>query len=203
MSDNNLRTDIPKRLELESIYLKDNVKTVLFNDFHVYTSGNLRNVAANSSVNTLLSKGLTRIKRLIVIPFLNAEASTLSPPYFHIDDFNVHLNNVNIYSQNIDFNVQLNIKYNFENFLNEIQLDSNLGAGLNDQMSSGLINQQVFNKYPSLIVNLERKNKFKDIVPQSIGLTFKNASSFKVDYTVIIEYQRKVHLDRSTGMIII
>jgi len=198
--------------ELESIYLKDNVKTVLFNDFHVYNSGNLSNIGKNATVNTLLSNGLTRIRRLIVMPFLNAksngnkgfgpmescfcdEPSTLASPYLHIDDFNVTLSNVNVYPQNI--------KYNFEHFLNEIHSDGSLGAGLNGQMSSGLINQQTFDTYPHLVVNLERKSKSGDDVPQSIGLTFKNASSFTVDYTVIIEYQREVHIDKSTGMIII
>ena len=205
---------------LETKYLSDPVKTVLFRDFQVFNAGNLSGIPSGNSVNTLLTNGLTRIRKVLIFPFLAAssngftdvsgtvantfgpmespfcdEPSTLASAYCSIDDYNIKLSNVNVY--------HANIKYNFEHFLHEVHSDGNISSGLNAGLSSGLINQQTWDTYPHIVSNITRKNEASDDVPQSISLTFKNSSKFTVDYTVIVEYEREVKLNKATGMLVI
>jgi hypothetical protein len=203
--------------DVETKYLADPVKTILFSDYKVYNSGALANVAPGADINFLMETGLTRVRKLLIFPFITGtsvsnpdtankginamespfseDCSNLASAYCSIDNFNVELGGENLYNRNI--------KYGFEHFLYEVHSDGNISSGLNPGLSSGLIDRETWDTYPHITVNLNRKSKVADDVAQAIKLNFSNSSKYTCDYVALICYEKEVQLNKATGMIII
>jgi len=198
----------------ESSYLSDKIKTFVYNDCLSYN--NINNIGPNSSVNTLLTPGLSRIRRLLIFPFYSAAANgqqdkmalvgpMASPyasepatcsPYCAISNFNVFLSGQNVYSQS-KF-------YNFEKFLEETRGSQSINGGLCLGMSSGLISQMDHDSaYGFIVVDLSRHDQSVDSVSKSVQVQFTNAGTMACDYVCIIEYEKSISVDIENGAIVI
>jgi hypothetical protein len=198
----------------ESTYLSNKIKTFVYNDSMSFN--NINNVLPNSTINALLTPGLSRLRRLIIFPFYTATANGLqtsmnnvgpmnSPyasepgtcsPYCAISNFNVFLSGQNVYSQAKTFN--------FEKFLDESRTSLSINGGLCLGMSSGLISQFDHDSaYGMITVDLSRRDQSADSISKSVQVSFTNSGAYACDYICIIEYEKSISVDVENGAIVI
>jgi hypothetical protein len=59
--------------QYEAAYLQQTLRKVLFNDVLVYSSGVLTNIPARiGQVNNIVTSGLSRLRKMVIFPFINA-----------------------------------------------------------------------------------------------------------------------------------
>ena len=187
--------------QMEMAYLKSPVKKINYTDLYQFT---IQNVASSSQINALVSNGIKNLKKIIVMPLLNATgnkglhqlqspfSSGVLAPYAHIGQFNVVISGANVFQ-----NAQ---RYTYESFLHQLYGINSINSGLTDGMSSGLISQQDFESgYPYYIADVSRMLDIERDVPKSVTITGQNLSLQEVDYIVFCEYGAEVSFDVLTG----
>ena len=198
-------------------------KTVRYNDILSFQQ---LAVGAGSNVNWLVTNGVSRMRSLVVYPFISSIVNGSNPllnqttftagkaagsplnspfssapatcaPFHNFSNFNVLLSGSALY--------QSNFQYKFETFLQENRASLGLNGGLSTGLSSGLIGQSDFeNGYGFAYVDLSRKiSQASDDVSRSVQLVFTNNSSYQVDYICIINYEREITVSTSTGSLVI
>lgn len=189
-------------------------KTVLYTDIYQYqvdvsTSGGI------GQFNSLLTNGIVGIKNVIIVPFVGAasnptatgsafvapygspfasEPSTTSP-YIAINNFNLQVSGVNVYSSNE--------VYDFSNFKDELSQVNSIMGGQVDGLSSGLIGFHEFQTNARyMVIDCSRRLPAEDFVAKSIQITGTVQSSFaNCSLMVYVEQQKQLVLDMSTGAI--
>ena len=193
----------------EAIYLENKVKTVVYRDIMSYN--NIQGIVAGNPVNTTVTPGLSRMRRVIIIPMISAvvngqagspmnspfasEPATTSP-YPYVTNLNIQLSGTNVY--------QSNEQYNHQNFLQECISTGAINGGLTPGLNSGLIDQIKHDaNYGYITVDLSRHIAEEDHVSKSLLVNFTNASSYTSDYIVLIEYEKTVVVDIELGSIVL
>jgi hypothetical protein len=188
-------------------------KTVCWEETYCQYGGNFANVAAGSQVNQLISGTFSKLRKIIIMPFLSPSAngtSGLSPicstfasepatcsqfvSNSAISNMNVRLGINNIYPRNI--------QYTYENYLQSFQGDNALDGGLEKGVSSGLISQSDWETaYGYRVIDLSRHERQNDLQPQSISIQFVNSSAKMMDYIVMVEYEKELGFDTQRGLV--
>jgi hypothetical protein len=190
----------------ESAYVSNAVRRIEYTDIYQYQ---VLNVAGGATFNNLITNGIAGIKSVLVIPFHSAVAATnntISPLQSAFDPAGggttsplVFLNSFNcvISGQNSLYNSQ---RYDYENFLNQLNGQNGVNGSQIDGMSSGLISQFDFeNSYNYYYVNVERCLPMEKGVSKSVNIIGQNMSVFAVDLYVFISYGVSVSLNLFTG----
>lgn len=193
----------------DNYFRKSPIKTVKYEDFISVLS--LKNTAASATISQYqLTAGLSRLRRLLIVPVLSSTATTkISPllsahsscgmttaPFAYLADLNVSLSGQNLFQQNIT--------YRYDQFLLEQFGTNAIDGNGSDGLRTGLINEYDFNTgYGYVNINLDRKLAEEDMIPKSVSLSFKNLSSLSMDYLCYIFYEKEFNIDASTGQLVI
>ena len=186
------------------------MKKVTYNNYRHYNGGSLNSVSSGTTVNEILTSGLTHIRRVIIFPFYSAaenggilpmespfseDGTNLASPYCRLSRFNCQLGNINVFARDQE--------YDFEYFINNgVQSEGNESSGFNPGNSSGLITKEVWSAYPFVLVNLSRKTESADGVPASVSLSFTNNTGKICSYHVFLEFEEEININKETGLII-
>jgi hypothetical protein len=192
-------------------YAKEPVKPIVWEETYCQS---ISNVAANSSVNQLISGAFSNLRKVIILPYLSAagndgvtsaiqscvssEPATGSPLVCipAISEMNVRLGINNVYPKNI--------QYAWENYLHSFQGDNCLHGGLDAGLSSGLISQHEWETaYGWRVVDLSRKPEMQDLPAQQITVQFKNSSLKSMDYLVLVVYEKRMGIDTERGLVVL
>ena len=190
----------------ESQYLALGSKKVLYDDVYFTKVQNV-----GGEFTTLLSNGLSRMKRLIIVPVLHRTANgtlqvdpvaspftadgvgTCSP--YRITNFNVKISTSNVYENSIS--------YKYEHYLNEMAGADGVNAGMEDGMSSGLISLKDYEaNYGYLVVNLSRRHQYDNNVSLSVEINGTVSSGKALDLLCYIEYEKDISFDVTTGQVL-
>ena len=91
-------------------------------------------------------------------------------------------------------------KYTYEQFTQQLYGYNQLNGGLNDEINSGLIDQNMFDRcYNYYYVNCARKLPIEQSVPMSVNIIGQNMSAREIQLYVFVCYQTQVSLDVLTG----
>jgi hypothetical protein len=195
----------------ENQYLSLGTKTVkyleLFN-FPVY------NITPGQNFTTLISNGLARMKRLVIMPYIaqsvhgadnnGATFSVLNSPFSGepgcvsptvITNWNVQLGGINVYPNPVS--------YGYELFLNELSgvfgVNSNKTMGL----CSSRISQIDYNNiFGYVVCDLSRRLSEDDTTSISLSISGTNSGAKAIDLFCYIEYERQIVLDLMTGKLV-
>ena len=190
-------------------YLSSPVRSLVYNECYAQFGTGLSNIASGANVNQLISGTFRKLRKLVIIPFLDAtsngtiaiapekspfasEPSTCSYSAGSMDNFNVRIGTQNVYSQNL--------LYDWEQFTNEVQPDNALNGGIEYELSNGLISKSSWQKcYGYRVVDLSRVVPENDLEPKQITVQFRNTSLKAMNYYVLVYYEKNIGLDISTG----
>lgn len=193
----------------EEQYLSLNrTKKIVYRDIYQYT---VPTVATNTTINQLITNGISNPKTIVIIPIFAAASNpvsatvNLSPyqspfasepattsPLAAIGDFNIQLAGVNIFQQNI--------QYDWELFVNELKGVNALNGGLVNGLTSGLITEYDFSMmYRYYVVDVSRRLAAEDLVPKSIQILGKNLTRLTMDYYIFVEVEKSITIDLQTG----
>ena len=177
---------------------------LVYNDVHM---NHIRKVPAGQSLNYLVTNAITRLKRLIIVPYLSENGSigwdSVSSPFTEdglchpapctIQDFNVSVSGVNMYSNNK--------KFKFEQYLDELDCSAGIEAGLQDGIRTGLFGLQDYESNKGyIVVDLSRKNESDESVPVSIEISGTNMGTKNLEFLCYLEIEKDIKIDVVTGM---
>jgi len=177
---------------------------LVYNDVHM---NHIRKVPAGQSFNYLVTNAITRLKRLIIVPYLSENGSigwdSVSSPFTEdglchpapctIQDFNVSVSGVNMYSTNK--------KFKFEQYLDELDCSAGIEAGLQDGIRTGLFGLQDYESNKGyIVVDLSRKNESDESVPVSIEISGTNMGTKNLEFLCYLEIEKDIKIDVVTGM---
>lgn len=197
----------------EQLLLKEPVKNINYND--VLTFNNIINIQPGGTVSQILTPSLSRLRRLLVLPFFSAGTSgsgngglglsAYASPFASepgncsyggfVGNFNVALSGINIYQETKN--------YRWMNFLEESRGTASLNGGLMTGLSSGLIGEDWYGNSPIMVVDLSRHSMESDEQSKSVQVSFTNLSTQPMDYICFIEYSKSLHLSVELGAIVI
>ena len=196
--------------ENESRYLSSPVRSVKFQDVFTQQGGVLTNVDPGSSIQVPISGSFSRLRKIVIYPFLNSAANVIgySPlqsvfasepaicsPYSYIENLNVVVSGEYLYSQNQSLA--------FEQY-HELLTDGSINGSLSKGLNSGLVSQTEFeNSYGFVVINLSRKQSQDDNIMRNIVINFTNKSTKKMDYIVQLFIEKEISLNVSTGNLIL
>lgn len=177
-------------------------KLIRYKDIYQYT---ISGTQASGSFNQLLTNGLARPQTLIICPFSSTAVSGVSAlnspfssapatcdPYFLVNNFNVQVSGVNVFTQNLD--------YSFVEFQNELGRINAVNGNASIGLTSGLIDQHDYEHgYGYIVVDLSRTLNLDDPVPKSILVYGSNNSTLPATYYCFVEYIRMVNINLATG----
>ena len=188
----------------ETSYLSQTVKTVVYNDLYQYY---IPSVPAGGTFNNLVTNGIAGIQSVLVLPFYTSAANgNVNPiqspfgmegggptsPLCLINNFNVIVSGAQMVYQTE--------KYTYEAFLQQLYGYNQLNGGLNDEINSGLIDQNMFDMcYNYYYVNCARKLPIEQSVPMSVNIIGQNQSARDIQLYVFVCYQTQISLDVLTG----
>ena len=113
-------------------------------------------------------------------------------PLIHLTNFNVVVSGANV--------LQTNLKYTWEQFIEQTYGVNALNAGMLDGITSGLIDKYAFeNQYNYIYVDISRQQPVEKQVPKSVQLIGKNNSKAKIDLFIFLEYEAGIQIDKLTG----
>jgi hypothetical protein len=193
--------------EAEMRYLQ--IKQIFLNYVDIISFPKLN---LSGEFNFIITSGLARATRLIVIPIISSTANGssvhkfspfISPfssepsscsPYF-ISNYNVVLGGLNVY--------QNSVSYKYENYLDEMSgrfgVDGNLQTGL---CSSLISLRDYINIYGYLVTDLSRRNPEDETTPPSIQLSGRIDSLLPLDFLIYIEVSKNITVDLLSGAMI-
>lgn len=191
----------------EEAYLASSPKKITYTDVYQYQITN--EISANSGTfNSLITNGLRNIKSVLIIPFINTSvigdgkqqfSSPFDPAGCGTTAPMVHLNNlqVQIGGQNALYNAQ---KYNYEEFIHQLQGANAVNGGMTDGLTSGLIGYDGFQQsYCYYYVNVERMLPVEKNVSKSVYISGNNSSTQAISLWVFVEYETEITIDLYTG----
>jgi hypothetical protein len=178
---------------------------LVYNDVYV---NHLRSVG-KESFNFLLTNSITRLKRLIIVPYLKSTSngtigwSSVHSPFCEdgvshpspnfIQDFNVSISGVNVYSTSR--------KYLWEVYLDEINCSYGSEGGLEDGQSTGMFGLDSYeNNNGYIVVDLSRKLPEDVNVPVSVQISGVNAGEKELEFLCYLEIEKDIKIDAITGM---
>lgn len=198
----------------EQEYLSNKIKPVFYKDYMSYDI--IKNQISQSSIQQMLTANLSRLRTLIIYPFIStganndpttnqmirpinspfcSEPATASPYCSYLTNFNVQISGVNIYQQSA---MQQYFPYLFETRA------QTANGGMEMLLSSGLVNQTEFDSiYGIYQVDLSRHDLADDAISKSVTVSFTNSSPFTSDYICILVYQKEFNLDCEAGLIVL
>ncbi|MEY3405126.1 MAG: hypothetical protein RL161_556 [Bacteroidota bacterium] len=183
----------------ESQLIKLNpVKTIVYDDIQLHIQRGVKD-----NFNFLCSNGISNLKEIVVIPFLNTVSNVgLNPLHSPFDssvchpiavrNFNVQVSGKNLYQSNLD--------YDWEQFHNELKT-LGINSGMTDGLSSGLLSEYDYsNMYRYLYSNVSRVLPSEEGVARSVNIMGQVVnSSLTVDFYCFMIYSKKITLDCRTG----
>lgn len=190
--------------EAESAYIQRPIKTFEYEDFYTYQ---VSGVLANSSFNTLVTNGISRLKYVLVMPFLNSSATnqngfnplqsafdtapaTTSP--IPITNFQVQVGGTNLFMTNMN--------YEFENFVYELKTRNAVGGSQVTGITSGLIDENSYQfGHRFYLANCARRAPSEDNVLRSVVLQGFNPTSYTIDLLVFCVYTKDMSIDVRTS----
>ena len=189
----------------ESQYLSSPVKTIKYTDVYQYQ---VKNVATNGTINSLLTNGIANIKSVLCLPFFSEThtdsgiapynspfdpaGSGCTSPLCMLTNFNIVVS-----GQNTIYNTQ---RYGFESFNNHLKGVGAVNGGQTDGLTSGLIDAQAFEmEYCYHYVDVSRALPVEEQVPKSIQVVGQNLSGRTIDLLCFVEYGVELSLDVLTG----
>jgi hypothetical protein len=186
--------------------------TILSNQFSAITAG--------SAFSALVQSGVSKIKGVMVIPYLSSSTcgllntttvisgiSTFSPllsPFDMAPNQNgpISLTNlqVSIGGQNVLQNN--NLSYTFENFLEQFSVYEKL-AGSDLGLSCGLISQYAWEQGSPrcYYIDCSRGNISDSLTPRNVNLSFTNNCSQTIDILVFTEYFQECEVNVENGFV--
>ena len=192
----------------EQEYLSVKQKRVEYLDLVQYSF----DVAANSQFNQLISNGMSKMRRLIMVGMINSagngnglnlaaasspfasEPSVTSP--FKLQNFNVYLGGVQLYDNSA-------MVYDYEQFLLELNGQQGINANLTHGLVSSRISLQDFNNnYHYIVVNLDRRLPENENTSQSLLVSGRLNCQKGITFTCFIERYKTVVIDVETGVIV-
>lgn len=197
---------------LESLYISNPEKTILYDDFVQYS---ITGIPSNGQVNNMLSTGIARLRGILIwacvsasangtlglnsmqSPFSSAPATTL--PYAKIKNFQIQISGRPVYASPIN--------YNFEHFIENLRpaLSVNGGSLKSLGMSSGCINKSMWDAgYGFYYVDLTSvvESETQDNVSKSIQVIFTNDGQLTTDYYFLVFNQKEITINVSNGAVI-
>ena len=188
----------------ESQYLAQDQKRIIYNEVLLTI---LNNKIAGSTFNDLLTKGMKRLRRLIIVPTIARSdngTGTIDPrlspfdscpstcsPYI-LKNFQVQVANHNVYANAIN--------YSYDMFLQEMNGKYGLESSIFPGVSSSMISLQDYIEiYGYIVVDLKRKHTEDDDVPLSIQISGKLKSLKNMDFYCFIEQEQSFTISVSTG----
>lgn len=173
--------------------------------FRTQTSNIYTNITAGGSFSTLVQSGVTAIKGLIVMPFVDSSVTStggfgpggspfndgLSHP-LSLLNFQVTVGGIN--------QLQTALSYTFENFVEQVSLfESLIGSELG--LTTGLISQPFWDINRVYFCDLSRSQVSDDLTPRTIQLQCLNNNSVTISLLVFVIYEDSIVLDVETGII--
>lgn len=190
----------------EQEYLANPVKRVCYRDVTSYQISG----APTGTINQVISNGIVKPKRLILIPSFSANssvsgvigyASLTNPSPSTVDPCSLTQININLGGKSL-FPNQLN--YDYEFFLEQMLPNTTLGALETGMLSSGLISKEDwFYNYRYYVFDLSRHRKEIESAPISIQFQGNNVSGRALDLNFYIEYEREFSLNKLTGEVLL
>lgn len=194
--------------EVEQGFLESNpVREIVYHDLYQYTIS-----AVDGPFNQLVSNGIVGAQYVVVCPIVSAQSngtggsvSPLISPFASepattsggswIQEYNVQVSGSNIYMQNV--------KYGWENFLEEVSSINALNGGLSDEMSSGLIGYDDWNTcYRYYVTDISRGTPMDMSVPKSIQVQGTIPAGAKMDLFVFVVYKRRLTIRTADSAIV-
>jgi hypothetical protein len=193
--------------QYELQYLALKTKEITYTDLISFPKLNV-----SDNFNFLVSSGIARAKRLIVIPIIasssngtttekfsplispfSTEPSTCSP--YIISNYSVTLGGLNLY--------QDTISTKYQTFLSEMNGQYGVEANLTTGICSSRISLNDYNQnYGYLVSDLSRRSVEDDSVPISIQISGKIESLLNLDFFIFIEISKTVTIDLASGAMI-
>jgi hypothetical protein len=185
---------------IEQSYLSDPIRSCVYLDHYHFV---VPNIANGSTFQSLLSNGISHMKRVTIFPVLstasaastqlpNGLACTSSPfdpcltsgfgsPLLAIGQLQIVVAGANVLANQH--------RYGYEHWMQEMQ-GFGVNGGLTDGVCSGLFSQQGWEMAPVYSVDLSRMLPAERILPKSISITGINSSQLQVDYVCVVEYEQ-------------
>lgn len=193
---------------LEERYLSLKTKDVYYTDIYTYLYQN--QISAGATFNTLVSNGISRPTSVIVFPFVSksANGTLTSVPIYQspfasepgttscipITNWNVLVSGTAIFQQDY--------QYDYQQWLEELSRANAVNGGQSIGLTSGLLSQKDFQfGYRFLVADLARRLPADDLA-RSIEVRGTNNTNVPIDILVVVEYQRKLTYDISSGAIV-
>ena len=191
--------------EIESSYIAEPVKKIVYKDIQHYQ---LSNVASDAAFNHLITSGTSNLCSLLIVPQFTAEGNcnpsltpTLSPfdgsvypsPLAMIGNYNVRVAGENLYNEDM--------KYDKSVFLQEILGSRSVNSSLTHGLASGMIGLTDWELAPYFYSTLSRGDAISKGVPKSVQIQGTNLSSKAVSYHIFLEYERELNFDVLTGQV--
>lgn len=186
--------------ESESAYIQRPIKSLEYEDFYTYQ---VTNIASGTSFNNLVSNGISRLKYVLVMPFLSSTVTDQGgfAPYQSMFDtapattspipltqFQVQVGGTNLF--------MTNQMYDWENFTAELSSLNALNGGLVKGCTSGLIDQNSFQcGHRFYIANCQRRVPAEDNVPRAVSIQGVNPTGYTIDLLVFCVYTKIMHVD--------
>ena len=189
----------------ETAYLASPVKKICYTDVYMYQ---IKNITAGNNINQLLTNGIANLKSCIVCPFFDGsiEASGMEPyispfdsagggtlsPYALLNNFNVVVSGQNaIYNQ---------VRYGYEQFLNQTYPINKVNGGLTDGLTSGCFGETEWEAgYNYYAVDISRCLTVEEAVPKSITIVGTNQCLRQCNYVCFLEYGVEISIDILSG----
>ena len=190
----------------EQAYLSQSVKTIEYEDLYFYQ---VMNVGTGTNIQQLISNGIAGIKNVLVIPFYDKSSAVqagLDPLQSPFDTCGgggtspmAFLNNWNIVVSGQPALYQAE-RYQFSNFLHNLNGINSVNGSQIEGVSSGLISQHDFQQsYCYHYVNVERMLPVERSVPKSVSITGTNATAYMLNLYVFISYFSSLQVDVMSG----
>lgn len=200
--------------DYEMEFLKSPVKPVVWEDCYCQYGSGLTNVAANGQVNQLISGSFSKLRKIVILPFLSASANAAISPLQSVyaaepgTCSSAFISNAAISNLNARVGVNnvypANIQYTYQNYLESVQGDGAINGSLSQGITSGLISQSDWEcGYGFRVIDLSRKPEVNDLSVQSVSVQFQNLSGSVCDYLVLVYYEKSCALDCARGLIVL
>lgn len=186
--------------------------TILSNQFSAITAG--------SAFSGLVQSGVSKIRGVMIVPFLSASTnglltvtnaitgiSAFSPllsPFDQAPNQNGPISLINLQVSVGGMNVlqNNNLSYTFENFLEQMSVYEKIGAS-DLGISCGLISQYAWEQGSPRVyyIDCARGNVSDALTPRNVNLTFTNNSSQTIDILVFTEYFQECEVNVESGFV--
>jgi hypothetical protein len=190
----------------DSEYISNKIRTIEYLDIVHYSF----NVVANGQFNQLITNGLNKMRRLIMVGLISSgnggtggpaqsspfttEPSTTSP--FRIDNFNAYVGGVPLYENSTT-------RYDYEKFLLELNGQQGINANLTQGLVSSRISLEDFNNnYHYIVVNLDRKLPENENTSQSLLVSGQLKCEKPIMFYCFIERYKTISIDVESGAVV-